>query len=75
MANPNRRTLDAVRVLQDHHEGDAVVFYNHRDGESAVVVVNDPAFLEVLMVLMNYSSRDDEIDVSTPLIYTVVGEA
>jgi hypothetical protein len=61
MSRPTKKTLDAVGTLLDAHEKDDAVFYVGKTGESAVIVVNDEALLEVIMVLMNYTaSREEE---------------
>lgn len=55
MAKPTKESTQAVKILSAHHEGDAATFYASKDGESAVVVINDPDLLEVIMVLMNFT--------------------
>ena len=60
MANPNRESIGAARYLSKHHENDSAVFYAVEGGESAVVVINDPDLIEVIMVLMNYTDAKNE---------------
>jgi hypothetical protein len=60
MANPSRQTIRAAQYLQKHHKEDSAVFYATENGESAVVIVNDPNLLEVIMVLMNYTDAKNE---------------
>ena len=55
MAKPTKATTQAVQLLSQHHEDDGATFYASKDGESAVVVINDPDLLEVIMVLMNFT--------------------
>lgn len=54
MTNPTADSIRAALYLCNHHADDGAVFYASKDGESAVVVVSDPDFIEVLMVLMNF---------------------
>jgi hypothetical protein len=80
MAKPTKETTNAVRMLCEHHEADDATFYAAKDGESAVVVINDPDLLEVIMVLMNFTMEKLE-DLNDPralpliLLPQEVGEA
>jgi hypothetical protein len=72
MTNPTADSIRAALHLCSHHADDEAVFYASEDGESAVVVVSDPDFIEVLMVLMNFveakqkGPSEDEPFVITP---------
>jgi hypothetical protein len=72
MANPNKGTIRAACELQEHHKEDDVVFYAVEGGEAAIVIINDPALLEVVMVLMNYMEAKEDGDVSLdgPVVIT-----
>jgi hypothetical protein len=71
MAKPTKESTRAVQILSEHHEGDAATFYASKDGESAVIVINDPDLLEVIMVLMNFTMEKLE-DLDDPRAYSSV---
>lgn len=71
MAKPTKETTRAVQLLSAHHEKDGATFYASKDGESAVVVINDPDLLEVIMVLMNFT-MDKLEDLDDPRAYPSV---
>lgn len=51
MKKPSPECIEAVKALTDLHDDDCASYYS-RDGQSAVIVINDPEVAEKMIYIM-----------------------
>jgi hypothetical protein len=71
MKKPSSECIEAVKTLTDLHDGDCASYYS-RDGQSAVIVINDPEVAEkmiyILAMLMEALGDEIEDEYGIPLM-------
>ena len=62
MNPPNKRCMDAVELLTEHHRKDSAAYYC-LDGETAVIVVTDGPTIAMLMHLLSMTLGEEDFSV------------
>ena len=72
MKKPSPECIEAVKALTDLHDDDDCASYYSRDGQSAVIVINDPEVAEkmtyILAMLMEALGDGIEEEYGIPLM-------